>query len=70
MKHTQPRPSKPPGLGVCEWSHEGLYDKSVSLKPNTDEILKLVKNKNELIGIHFVDAQACSCRRPWHSPRK
>ena len=33
------------GLGVCEWSPEGLYDKSVSLIQNTDEILKLVKKK-------------------------
>ena len=40
-----PRPSTAPGLGVCEWSAEGLYDKSVSLIPNTDEILKLVKKK-------------------------
>ena len=24
---------------VCEWSPEGLYDKSVSWIPNTDEIL-------------------------------
>ena len=37
------RPSAAPGLGV--WSPEGLYDKSVSLIPNTDEILKLVKKK-------------------------
>ena len=29
--------------GVCEWSPEGLYDKSVCLILNTDEILKLVK---------------------------
>ena len=34
-----PRPSTAPGLGVCEWSPEGLYDKSVSWIPNTDEIL-------------------------------
>ena len=40
-----PRPSTAPGLGVCEWSPEGLHDKSVSLIPNTDEILKLVKKK-------------------------
>ena len=40
-----PMPSTAPGLGVCEWSPEGLYDKSVSLIPNTDEILKLVKKK-------------------------
>ena len=39
------KPSTAPGLGVCEWSPEGLYDKSVSLIPNTDEILKLVKKK-------------------------
>ena len=60
------RPSTAPGLGVCEWSPEGLHDKSVSLIPNTDEILKLVKKKKELIGLHFVDTQALSCRRPWH----
>ena len=35
------------GLGVCEWSPEGLYDKSVSLIPNADKILKLVKKKTE-----------------------
>ena len=40
-----PRPSTAPGLGVCEWSLEGLYDKSVSLIPNTDKILKFVKKK-------------------------
>ena len=28
---------------VCEWSPEGLHDKSVSLIPITDAILKLVK---------------------------
>ena len=39
------RHSTAPGLGVCEWSPEGLYDKSVSLIPNTDEILKLLENK-------------------------
>ena len=33
------------GLGACEWSPEGLYDKSVSWIPNTGEILKLVKKK-------------------------
>ena len=38
-----PRPSTAPYLGVCEWSPEGLCDKMVSLIPNTDEILKLVK---------------------------
>ena len=43
-----PRPSTAPGLDVCEWSPEGLYDKSVSLKLNTDEILKLVKKKMNL----------------------
>ena len=37
------RPSTAP---VCEWSPEGFYDKSVSLKPNTDEIIKFVKKKN------------------------
>ena len=39
------RPSAAPGLGVGEWSPEGLHDKSVSLIPNTDEILKLVKKQ-------------------------
>ena len=39
------RPSTTPGMGICEWSPEGLYDKSVSLIPNTDEILKLVKKR-------------------------
>ena len=39
------RPSTALGLGVCEWSPEGLYYKTVSLIPNTDEILKLVKKK-------------------------
>ena len=37
--------STAPGLGVCEWSPEGLKDKSVSLIPITDEILKFVKKK-------------------------
>ena len=41
----RPRPSTAPGLGVCEWSPEGLKDKSVSLITNTDEILKFVKKK-------------------------
>ena len=54
MVFNKPRPSTAPGLGVCEFSPEGLYDKSVSLIPNTDEKLKLVKKKNELIGLHFV----------------
>ena len=45
MKGVQARPSTAPGLGVCEWSTEGLHDKSVSLIPNTDEILKSVKKK-------------------------
>ena len=40
-----PRLSTAPGLGVCEWGPEGLHDKSVSLIPNSDEILKLVKKK-------------------------
>ena len=40
-----PRACTAPGLGVCEWSPEGLYDKTVSLIPNTDEILKFVKIK-------------------------
>ena len=44
-KTSQTRASKAPGQGVCEWSPEGLYNKSVSLIPNTDEILKLVKEK-------------------------
>ena len=39
------RPSTAPGLVVCEWSPEGLHDKSVSWIPNTDEILKLLKKK-------------------------
>ena len=39
------RPSTAPGLGVCEWSPEGLHDKSVSLIPNTDKIIKFVKKK-------------------------
>ena len=56
-----------PLIGVCEWSPECLHDKSVSLIPNTDEQLKLVKKKNELIGLYFVDTQALSCRTPWHS---
>ena len=33
------------GLGVCEWSPEGLYHKSVSLIPNTDEKLEILKKK-------------------------
>ena len=41
--HVVARPSSAPGLGVCEWSPEGLYDKSVSWIPNTDEILTLMK---------------------------
>ena len=41
----EPRASTAPGLGVCEWSPEELYIKSVSLIPNTDEILKLLKKK-------------------------
>ena len=40
-----PRLSTAPGLDICEWSLEGLYEKSVSLIPNTDEKLKLVKKK-------------------------
>ena len=39
------RPLTAPGLGVCEWSPEGLYDKSVSWIPTTDEMLKLLKNR-------------------------
>ena len=58
-------PSTAPGLGVCEWSPDGLKDESVSLIPNTDEILKFVKKKNELIGLHLVDTQPRSWRRPW-----
>ena len=57
-------PSTALGLGVCKWSPEGLLDKRVSLIQNTDEILKFVKKKNELIGLHLVDTQAWSCRRP------
>ena len=41
----QARPPTAPGLGVCEWSPKGLYDKSVSCIPNTDEILKLLTKK-------------------------
>ena len=41
----------------------------VSLIPNSDEILKLLKKKNELIGLHFVDTHARSCRRPWGRSR-
>ena len=41
----QARPSTAPGPGCCKWSSEGLYDKRVSLIPNTDEIIKLVKKK-------------------------
>ena len=41
----EPRPSTAPGQGVFEWNPEGLYDNSVFLIPNTDEILKLVKEK-------------------------
>ena len=40
-----PRPYTAQGLGVCEWSPEELYDKSVSFILNTDEILKFVKKK-------------------------
>ena len=32
-------------LGVYKWSPEGLYDKSASWIPNSDEILKLLKKK-------------------------
>ena len=39
----QPRLSTALGLGVCEWSPEGLYDKSISLTLNTNEIFKLAK---------------------------
>ena len=41
----QSRHSLGPGLSVCEWSPEGLLDKSVSLILNTDEMLKFVKKK-------------------------
>ena len=34
-----------PGPGVYKWNPEGLYDKSVSWIPNTDEILILLKKK-------------------------
>ena len=40
-----PRRSTSPGLSVCEWSPEGLCDKSEYWIPNTDEILQLVKKK-------------------------
>ena len=33
-----------------------------------NKILKLVKKKKELIGLHLVDTQAWSCRRPWYCP--
>ena len=59
--------STAPGLGVYKWSPEGLHDKSVSLIPNTDEIL-IIEEKNELIGVRFVDTQAWSCRMPWYCP--
>ena len=62
------RPYTAPGLGVCEWSPEGLYNKSVSWIPDTDEILQLVKKKNELIGLHLADTQAWSCRISCLSP--
>ena len=39
------RPSTSPGLDVCEFSPEGLYDKNVFWIPNTDEILILVNKK-------------------------
>ena len=39
------RPSAASGLGVCEWSPQGLYDKTVSWIPNTDEILKFLNKK-------------------------
>ena len=55
-------------LGVCEWSPEGLYDKSVSWIPNTDEILKLVKKKMNY-WLQLADTQAWSCRSPWHNCR-
>ena len=45
LNQSQPRPSTAPCLRVGEWSFEGLYDKSVSLIPNTDEKLKFVKKK-------------------------
>ena len=37
----EPRPSLATTLDVCEWGPEGLYDKSASLIPSTDEIFKL-----------------------------
>ena len=40
-----PRSSTASGLYVCECSREELYDNSVTLILNTDEILKLVKKK-------------------------
>ena len=42
---SEERPSTAPGMGVSEWSPEGLYDKSVYLILNTDKILKFVKKK-------------------------
>ena len=42
----RPRPSTVPGLGVCEWCPDGLYDKSVSRIPNTDDNnIKIVNKK-------------------------
>ena len=52
-------------VSANEGLHEGLYDKRVSVIPNNDEILKLVKKKNELIRLHLVDTMAWSCKRPW-----
>ena len=40
-----PRLSTAPELGVCEWSPEGLHDKTVSWIPNADEILELANKK-------------------------
>ena len=45
-----PRPTTAPDQGVCEWSPEGLHDKSVFWIPNTDEILKFVKKKMNISG--------------------
>ena len=61
-----PRRSTAPGLGVCQWSPEGLYDKSVSLIYWWN--IKISEEKNELIGLHWVDTQVWSCRRPWLYP--
>ena len=60
-----PRPSTPPGLGVCEWSPEGLYDKKCILDTEYWWNIKISEEINELIGLHLVDTQAWIWRRPW-----